>query len=64
LAKGWTHSTGLKGSKSPGSKTVHNELQNVIKNSSSLSDFKANMQPWAEKWINGGYKALPPGFHQ
>jgi hypothetical protein len=63
LAKGWKHSTGLKGSKSPGSKTAHNELQKVIKGSTSLEDFKINMQPWAEKWINGGYNALPSGFH-
>ncbi|MGE9799099.1 hypothetical protein, partial [Acinetobacter baumannii] len=63
LAKGWKHATGLKGSKSPGSKTAHNELQKVIKASNSLDNFKTNMQPWAEKWINGGYNALPPGFH-
>lgn len=63
LAKGWKHSTGIKGSKATGSKTAHNELQSVIKNSNSLNDYKANMRVWAEKWINGGYDALPPGFH-
>jgi hypothetical protein len=64
LAKGWVHSTGLKGSLSPGSKRAHNELQSVIQKSSSLSEFKEGMKIWAEKWINGGYTAMPSGFHQ
>jgi hypothetical protein len=64
LANGWRHSTGLEGSTAPMSKTVHNELQNIIKNSNGLNEFKINIAPWAEKWINGGYKALPPGFHK
>jgi hypothetical protein len=63
LANGWTHATGLEGSTATGSKTVHNQLQKIIQNSDSLSDFKVNIRPWAEKWINGGYEALPPGFH-
>ncbi|MGF1770389.1 DUF6531 domain-containing protein [Enterovibrio makurazakiensis] len=63
LAKGWKHSTGIKGSKAPGSKTAHNELQLVIRNSSSLDEYKTNMRAWAEKWINGGYDSLPSGFH-
>jgi hypothetical protein len=61
LAKNWTHSTGGK-ALAPNSKTVHNELQSIIKQSNSLDDFKANMRPWADKWMNGGYEALPPGF--
>ena len=64
LAKGWKHSTGLKGSKAPGSKKVHNELQKVIQKSTSLESYKANMHDWSEKWINGGYDALPKGFHK
>ena|GEM_PF-2647001 len=64
LAKGWKHSTGLKGSKSPNSKRVHNELQKIIQNSNSLDDYKKNMFSWAEKWIEGGYNGLPEGFHQ
>ncbi|MDJ1162765.1 RHS repeat-associated core domain-containing protein [Burkholderia gladioli pv. gladioli] len=64
LANGWKHSTGLPNSKAPGSKMVHNQLQSIIQNSSSLSDFKQNIRPWADKWITGGYDALPSGFHQ
>ncbi|MFP5393315.1 MAG: RHS repeat-associated core domain-containing protein [Gammaproteobacteria bacterium] len=63
LANGWTHSTGLKGSTAPGSKTVHNQLQEIIQNSNSLPEFKTNIRPWADTWITGGYDALPPGFH-
>jgi len=63
LANGWKHSTGLEGSTAPGSKMVHNQLQDIIQNTSSLSDFKINIRPWADKWITGGYDALPPGFH-
>ncbi|MFV8530636.1 hypothetical protein [Ralstonia pseudosolanacearum] len=64
LANGWRHSTGLEGSTAPGSKMVHNKLQDIIQNSASLDDFKSNIVPWAEKWIKGGYDALPRGFHQ
>lgn len=64
LANGWKHSTGLEGSTAPFSKTVHNQLQDIIQNSTSLDDFKSNIAPWAEKWITGGYDSLPPGFHQ
>ena len=64
LARDWTHSTGLAGTTAKGSKRVHNELQAVIQKSSSLAEFKQNMVPWAEKNIQGGYKNLPPGFHQ
>jgi hypothetical protein len=63
LAKGWKHSTGLKGSKSPGSKTAHNELQKIIRESNSLDDFKRNIRVWAERFLNGGFDSLPPGFH-
>ena len=63
LANGWTHSTGLRGSTAPGSKTVHNQLQEIIQNSNSLPEFKTNIRPWADTWITGGYDALPPGFH-
>jgi hypothetical protein len=63
LAKGWKHSTGIRGSRAPGSKTAHNELQSVIQSSNNLNDYKMNMRVWAEKWINGGYDALPSGFH-
>ncbi len=64
VANGWLHSEGVKGSKSPGSKTAHNELQRIIQNSNSLEEFKVNIRPWADKWITGGYDSLPPGFHQ
>lgn len=63
LANGWKHSTGLEGSSAPLSKTVHNQLQDIIQKSTSLTDFKTNVRPWADKWITGGYGALPPGFH-
>jgi RHS repeat-associated protein len=62
LAKGWKHSTGGL-TKSPGSKKVHNELQQIIKSSNSLDDFKTKMVDWADKWIEGGYISLPKGFH-
>ena len=64
LAKDWTHSTGRRGENAPNSKTAHNELQQIIKNSNSLEEYKSNMRGWADKWINGGYDALPPGFHK
>ncbi|MBC7664255.1 MAG: hypothetical protein H7276_10750 [Caulobacter sp.] len=64
LAKDWAHSVGLAGSTAEGSKRVHNELQAVIKKSTSLESFKRNMVPWAEKNIKGGYASLPPGFHK
>ena len=64
VAKGWKHSTGLKGSRAPGSKTVHNELQRIIQESKSLDEFKKNIRTWADKYLNGGYDSLPPGFHK
>jgi len=64
LAKGWKHSTGLKGTSAPNSTTVHNELQAIIKKSNSLAEFKQNMREWAEKWLEGGYDSLPKGFHE
>ena len=58
LAKGWTHSTGRLGSKAPGSKTAHNELQAIIQKSDSLEAFRENLRQWADSWIEGGYDAL------
>ncbi|MEJ6477036.1 hypothetical protein PQI63_22275, partial [Pseudoalteromonas piscicida] len=64
LAKGWKHVTGIKGSRAPNSKKVHNQLQKIIKRSESLDDFKNNIREWAEMWIEGGYNSLPKGFHK
>lgn len=64
VAKGWKHSTGIKGSKAPGSKRVHNILQRVIQQSNGLDEYKTHMRDWAEKYISGGYDALPSGFHK
>ena len=58
LAKGWKHSTGVKGSKAPNSTKVHRELAAIIRKSESLDDFRMNLKPWAEKWIEGGHDAL------
>ncbi|MDM5176220.1 DUF6531 domain-containing protein [Massilia sp. DJPM01] len=63
LANGWTHVVGKKGVPAPNSKTVHNQLQSIIQKSNTLPEFKANIRPWAETWITGGYDGLPPGFH-
>ncbi len=62
LAVGWKHSTGLPGSKSPNSPMVHNQLQAIIQQSSSLSEFKANVVPWAKKWLKDGAQSLPPAL--
>jgi hypothetical protein len=58
LAKGWVHSTGGL-TEAFNSKRVHNQLQKIIERSGSLNEFKQNLAPWANQWLNGGIKALP-----
>jgi hypothetical protein len=60
VAKGWKHQTG-RDEPATLSGTVHIELKRIILSSRSLEDFRRNIVPWAEKWLNGGVSALPPG---
>ena len=62
VARGWRHSTGVKGSRAPNSTTVHNELRAVIRRSENLSQFRKNIQPWANRWLSKGTDSLPSGF--
>lgn len=47
------HSTGLKGSKAPGSTTVHRELRKIIKNSNSLDGFKNGLRKAMIRYLPG-----------
>jgi len=58
IAKGWRHQTGADAPATL-SGTVHVELKRIILSSNSLEEFRKNIVPWAEKWLNGGVSALP-----
>jgi hypothetical protein len=63
--KNWIHKGGSGGNKgkAPNSGRAHYELNKIIDNSSSLQEFKQNINPWANKWLQNGYSDLPSGFH-
>lgn len=58
----FTHSRGTRGSLAPGSTKAHNELSKIIMESNSIDEFKKNLVPWANTWLNNGVKDLPPAL--